>query len=154
MAAVLSRRGLFGAGAVALGVGAIAGGPVVSSPASATISNASASRSSAWSAGASARMPMDPDNPLRSLFTGQEGTEYTGSSAWSAHRLVLLDVADLPGDGDAEHRFRLVFATDDSARDGIYRIVRDGDHLASLFLARVSVASHLEAIVDRSGGAA
>lgn len=143
MTAVLSRRGVLGAGAVAVGAGLAAGGL----PASAATSSSAPSSAGAAAAASAAR--IDPLVPVRSLFTGREGVEFLAFSAWSEHRLVLAEVGDLPGDGDAEHRFRVAFTTDDGARDGIYRILEDGEFIASLFLAAVTAAPVLEAVVDR-----
>lgn len=139
MTAVLSRRGVLGAGAVAVGVGLASGGL----PASAATSIHSSAAASA------SAVQVDPLLPVRSLFTGREGVEFVGFSPWSEHRLVLVEVGDLTGAGDAEHRFRLAFTTDAGARDGIYRILKDGAIVASLFLAAITDAPILEAIVDR-----
>lgn len=147
MTAVLSRRGVLGVGAVAVGAGLTAGGL----PASAATSSSSSSAAAVAPASAS---QADPLFPVRSLFTGSVGAGYVGFSHWSEHRLVLAEVADLPGDGDTEHRFRLVFTTDDAARDGIYRLLQGPELIASLFLARVTGAPLLEAVVDRREGSA
>lgn len=142
MTAVLSRRGVLGAGAVVVGAGLTAGGL----PASAATTPPSSSGGAAAPASAS---PTDPLLPVRSLFAGREGVEFVGFSQWSEHRLVLSEVGDLAGNGDAEHRFRVVFSADAAARDGIYRILKGGELIASLFLASVTDAPLLEGIVDR-----
>lgn len=143
MTAVLSRRGVLGAGAIAVGAGLTVG--AVPASAATVMSRAD----SAVSASA-----PDPQTPVRSLFTGREGTQFVGMSQWSEHRLVLTEVADLQGGGDAEHRFRVAFTTDEGARDGIYRVLHGGASIASLFLARVSGAPMLEGVVDRREGPA
>ncbi|WP_433585342.1 hypothetical protein [Microbacterium hydrocarbonoxydans] len=141
MTVVLSRRGVLGAGAVAVGAGLAAGGLPAAAATSSSIPSSAAGSASA--------VQVDPLLPVRSLFTGREGVEFVGFSPWSEHRLVLVEVGDLAGAGDAEHRFRLAFTTDEGARDGIYRILKDGALIASLFLAAVTDAPILEAIVDR-----
>nr|WP_314845270.1 hypothetical protein [uncultured Microbacterium sp.] len=151
MTAVFSRRGMLGAGAVALGVGVAAGGSTAYAAAQSTPASAGAHAvTDAVTADAAASAPgSDPLRPTRSVFTGREGTAYVGSSPWSEHHLVLDAVRDLPGDGDAEHRFSVEFTADVRARDGIYRLVSDGELVASLFLARAGGVSTLEGVVDR-----
>ncbi|MFF5624760.1 hypothetical protein ACFY5A_05285 [Microbacterium sp. NPDC012755] len=144
MTAVISRRGVLGAGAVVLGVGMAAGAP----PAVAATSSRPMTDAAASAPG------TDPLTPVRSMFAGREGAEFSGASPWSAHRLVLASVDDLHGGGDAENRFRLEFTTDEGARDGIYRLTQGGELVASLFLARVGGDARLEAVVDRAEGAA
>lgn len=147
MTAVFSRRGVLGVGAVALGVGAAAGAPAA---ASGSVAAGAASASPA----ASASTPtVDPDRPMRSLFAGREGSTYTGSSQWSEHRLVLVEVGDLIVGGDPEHRFRVEFEVDAGARDGIYRLTQGGEHLATLFLVSVENGARLEGIVHREEAA-
>lgn len=137
MPAVLSRRGVLGAGAVALGIGVVA-------PA--------AHASPARPAAASEQSPgieHDPLVPVRSMFAGHEGQEYVGMAPWSQHRLVLSSIGDLQDATDPEHGFRVDFTSDADARDGIYRILQGGELVASLFLARVTEDPRLEAVVDR-----
>jgi hypothetical protein len=148
MTAVFSRRGVLGAGALALGTGiAAASRP---SPAAAAPEHEAAAHSA--SAGSSAaedpRAAADPLRPVRSLFTGQEGRVFVGMSPWAENRLVLDAVGDLPGGGDPEHRFRVEFTAPAGARDGLYRLLRDGAHIASLYLIPVAGGA-LEGIVDR-----
>ncbi|MBO9626538.1 MAG: hypothetical protein J7484_09215 [Microbacterium sp.] len=152
MTAVFTRRSALGAGAVALGAGLVGSGrtaafattddeaPDAAADATATPSDA----------GAGAPASADPLLPTRSLFAGHEGREYHGASSWSEHRLVLDGVGDLPGGGDAENRFSVTFTTDEDARDGIYRLLHEGELVASLFLAKAGGTARLEGIVDRS----
>lgn len=148
MTAVFSRRSALGAGAIALGAGLVGGGRTA---AFATTDEAVDADSVVTSTpGAAAPASVDPLTPTRSLFAGNEGREYAGASPWSEHRLVLESVGDLPGEGDLENRFSVTFLTDDGARDGIYRLVHEGELVALLFLARAGSGARLEAIVDRS----
>lgn len=95
---------------------------------------------------------VDPALPTRAVFAGLEGAEFTGSSQFAVHELVLLEVADLIGGGDPEQRFAATFSTTDGARDGIYRLTRGGEHVATLFLSRVGDRPTLQGIVDRGIG--
>lgn len=140
MTAVFSRRGVLGAGLVVASAGLVTGA-------------ASASAATAPASVSSSESVVDPLLPVRSQFAGRIGVEYAAASERSIHRLVLSEVEDLPGGGDAENRFAVTFATDDGARDGTYRLSIDGAHVATLFCARVSDAPRLQAIIDRSGGA-
>lgn len=150
MTAVLSRRGVLGAGAVALGIGATAGTGAAAAAAPADSAPTEAARSPQAATSAAA---VDPLTPVRSMFTGREGAVYAAFSSFSAHELVLDRVGDLPGGGDAEHRFRVEFRTDDSARDGLYRLLQNGELVALLYFVRVTEQPRLEAIVDRGVGA-
>ncbi len=142
MTAVFSRRGLLGAGVVAVGAGvAIGAAPAAGATAS---SQATASAASA---------AIDPLRPVRSQFADRIGAVFVGTSERSTHELVLEEVRDLPGGGDAENRYAVVFRADDGARDGTYRLTIDGAHVATLFFAAVSSTPSLEAIVDRSEAA-
>lgn len=141
MTSGLSRRTALGAGAAALGAAAVGTAvPAQAQPA------ARAATASTPAAGATA---SDPGMPVRAQFLGREGTVYDGASQWSAHRLTLDRVGELPGDGDPEHRFSVQFATDDAARDGLYRLSAAGEPDAVLYLVRVGDAAVLEGIVDR-----
>lgn len=150
MTAGFSRRGVLGVGAVALGVGVAAGAPSVATGASSSPRGGASASAADLIDTAPA---IDPDRPLRSLFTGREGTTYTGSSQWSEQHLVLTELGDLAGGGEDEHRFRVVFLADATARDGIYRLTHGGVHVASIFLARVGEDARLEGIINRSEGA-
>ncbi|WP_217177051.1 hypothetical protein [Streptomyces sp. AC495_CC817] len=152
MTAVFSRRSALGAGAVALGVGLVAGGRTA---ASATTGDGGAVASSAASSGAAGvrTSASDPLLPTRSLFAGEEGRDYVGVSPWAQRRLVLERVEDLAGEGDPEHRFAVSFRAEESARDGIYRLVREGELVASLFLVRAGGGTSLEAVIDRGSAA-
>ncbi|GGR18859.1 hypothetical protein ACFOE1_08990 [Agromyces mediolanus] len=142
MTSGLSRRTALGAGAAALGAAAVG----TAAPAQAQ----QATRTAAASTPSAADSGLDPATPVRSQFLGREGTAYDGASQWSAHRLELAVVGDLPGDGDAEHRFAVRFTTDDAARDGIYRLTAPGEPDAILYLTRVGGgAPTLEGVVDR-----
>lgn len=152
MTAVISRRGVLGVGAVALGVGVAAGTPAAATGSVAATGKGAALAASAPDA-ATASVPLDPERPVRSLFSGREGSSYTGSSQWSEHRLVLVEVGDLQAGGDPEHRFRVQFEADAGARDGTYRLTQGGEHLATLFLARVENGTRLEGIVHREAAA-
>lgn len=141
MTAVLTRRAALGAGAVVLGAGLVAG----TAPAVASTAVAAPSSPAATPATASA-----PAVELtRSLFSGREGVSFTGLSPFGAHTLVLDEVADLTGGGDAEQRFRVLFTADAATRDGIYRLMHGVDLVATLFLARVGGGAVLEGIIDR-----
>lgn len=153
MTAVFSRRGVLGVGAVALGVGAAAGAPAAASGSVAVIDPVAAGAASASPAASASTPRVDPDRPVRSLFAGREGSTYTGSSQWSEHRLVLVEVGDLIVGGDPEHRFRVEFEADAGARDGIYRLTQGGEHLATLFLVSVENGARLEGIVHREEAA-
>ncbi len=142
MTSGLSRRTALGAGAAALGAAAV--GTAAPAQAQQAAHPATASTPPAAAAG------PDPALPVRSQFLGREGTGYDGASQWSAHRLELAFIGDLPGDGDAEHRFAVRFTTDDAARDGIYRLSAPGEPDAILYLTRVGGgAPTLEGVVDR-----
>lgn len=142
MTSGLSRRTALGAGAVALGAAAVG----TAAPAQAQ----QATRTAAASTTPAGTAASDPATPVRSQFLGREGTAYHGASQWSAHRLELALVGDLPGGGDAEHRFAVRFTTDDAARDGIYRLTAPGEADAILYLSRVGGgAPTLEGVVDR-----
>lgn len=149
MTAVVSRRGVLGAGAVALGVGMTAGASAVPAASASTGADSSARADSTARSDAAKASVFDPGLPVRSMFTGREGAVHQGFSTVSAHELVLDSIDDLGGTGDPEHRFRLLFRTDSTAVDGIYRLLRDGELVASLFLARVIADGWLEAVVDR-----
>lgn len=149
MTAVFSRRGVLGVGAVALGVGAAAGAPAAASGSVTAIDPVAAGAASVAPATSATSPTPDPDRPVRSLFAGREGSSFTGSSQWSEHRLVLVEVGDLIVGGDPEHRFRVEFEADAAARDGIYRLSQGGEHLATLFLVRVENGARLEGIVHR-----
>lgn len=143
MTSGLSRRTALGAGAAALGAAAVG----TAAPAQAQQAAHPATASAHAAADATAN---DPATPVRSQFLGREGTGYDGASQWSAHRLELDFIGDLPGDGDAEHRFAVRFTTDDAARDGIYRLSAPGEPDAILYLTRVGGgAPTLEGVVDR-----
>ncbi|GAA2448495.1 hypothetical protein [Agromyces soli] len=138
----LSRRTALGAGAAALGAAAVG----TAAPAQAQ----QAARTATAATAPSATPANDPALPVRSQFLGREGTAYDAASQWSAHRLELALVGDLPGGGDAEHRFTVRFTTDDAARDGIYRLTSPGEPDAVLYLTRVGAGGPtLEGIVDR-----
>ncbi|MFK4729757.1 hypothetical protein ROT00_08740 [Agromyces mediolanus] len=144
MTTALSRRGALGAGAVALGAAAVAAaGPAQAQP---TGPGRAATASAAGDGGGA----FDPAIPVRSQFLGREGVVYDGASQWSAHRLVLTHLGDLPGGGDPEHRFAVRFASDEAARDGLYRLTAAGEPDALLYLVRAGGADPLlEGIVDR-----
>lgn len=150
MTAVVSRRGVLGAGAVALGVGITAGASAVPAASASTRADSSARADSTARSDAAKASAFDPALPARSTFAGHEGETYQGFSTVSAHELVLDSVDDLGGTGDPELRFRLLFRTDGAAADGIYRLLRDGELVTSLFLARVISEGLLEAVVDRA----
>ncbi len=150
MTAVFSRRSALGAGAVALGAGLVGGGRTAAFATTEDEAPDADSAATTSAPGAAAPASIDPLTPTRSLFAGHEGREYQSASPWSAHRLVLESVGDLPGEGDLENRFSVTFLTDDGARDGIYRLLHEGELVASLFLARAGGGARLEAIVDRS----
>ncbi|WP_067196065.1 hypothetical protein [Microbacterium sp. XT11] len=154
MTAVFSRRGVLGVGALALGTGIAAAGH----PASAAIAPEHGAAAQSAMAGVSVAEDRgtgipDPMRPVRSLFTGQEGSVYVGMSPWAENRLVLDAVGDLPGGDDPEHRFRVEFTAPAGARDGLYRLLRGGAHIASLYLVSVADGA-LEGIVDRQGRSA
>lgn len=150
MAGGVTRRVALGAGAGVVAVGVLTAGA-----ASAVASTGPAGvAAAAPSGGAPVTAPAVGGAvlPTRSQFAGHVGETFDGASPWSSHRLVLREVADLTPPGpDPEHCFRLEFAADGAARDGLYRLVSPaGDELA-LFLSRVGGgAPTLAAIVDRS----
>ncbi|MGX5697343.1 hypothetical protein ACWKWP_14175 [Agromyces soli] len=149
MTAVITRRLALGAGVAAVGAAALAA-PV---PASAASAGAGTVRTAA--AAAEPDASGSPLLPVRSQFAGREGLAYSGASQWATHRLVLLDLDDLQGRGDPEHRFAVRFTTDAGARDGLYRLSASGEPDAVLYLVRVGgESSVLEAVVDRAGGRA
>jgi len=147
MSAVLSRRGVLGAGTLAVGFGLASG--VVPATASTAAGLDRAAAASASASGAASAPGGDPLVPVRSLFADREGTVFTGFSQWSVQSLTLTVVADIAGGGDPEHSFVVRFATDEGARDGIYRLTDGDTHVASLFLARVGADGQLEGIVNR-----